>query len=84
MFNVSRATHSVVFTSGVTQGLQTLGEHFPWTQRSVFLYADESHTRVFAAISYDCMQTRSMSEAFVWNPGSLSRSGMKRVWECKC
>ncbi|CAE7823312.1 MCSU3 [Symbiodinium microadriaticum] len=52
MFNVSRATHSVVFTSGVTQGLQTLGEHFPWTQRSVFLYADESHTSVVGLRQY--------------------------------
>ncbi|CAK8998727.1 unnamed protein product [Durusdinium trenchii] len=47
MFRTTRATHSVVFTSGATQSLELLGEHYPWTVNGgCFLYADESHTSV--------------------------------------
>ena len=47
LFKTTRKTHSVIFTSGATQSLQLLGEHYPWkstTTGGCFLYADESHT----------------------------------------
>ena len=47
LFKTTRKTHSVIFTSGATQSLQLLGEHYPWKSTSTggcFLYADESHT----------------------------------------
>ena len=45
MFGTSRETHSLVFTSGATQGIQLLGEHYPFLhQGGCFLYAEESHT----------------------------------------
>ncbi|CAJ1365978.1 unnamed protein product [Effrenium voratum] len=46
MFNVSRKSHTVIFTSGATQSLHLLGEHFCWADCGLFLYADESHTSV--------------------------------------
>ena len=50
LFNGSRKTHSVIFTSGATQSLQLLGEHFPWRSGGCFLYADESHTSPLDAL----------------------------------
>eukprot|EP00929_Paragymnodinium_shiwhaense_P040477 TRINITY_DN21130_c0_g2_i1.p1 TRINITY_DN21130_c0_g2~~TRINITY_DN21130_c0_g2_i1.p1 ORF type:complete len:933 (-),score=207.00 TRINITY_DN21130_c0_g2_i1:206-3004(-) len=46
MFGVSESTHSLVFTSGATQALQLVGEHFAFSSGSKFVYADETHTSV--------------------------------------
>eukprot|EP00927_Polykrikos_kofoidii_P030772 TRINITY_DN26490_c0_g1_i1.p1 TRINITY_DN26490_c0_g1~~TRINITY_DN26490_c0_g1_i1.p1 ORF type:complete len:1065 (-),score=169.97 TRINITY_DN26490_c0_g1_i1:106-3204(-) len=46
LFNVTSRTHSIVFTSGATQSLQLVGEHFTWSPGGFFLYPDESHTSV--------------------------------------
>ena len=47
MFGVCGKTHTVIFTSGATQGLELLGENFAWGGAcGAFLYADECHTSV--------------------------------------
>eukprot|EP00435_Cladocopium_sp_Y103_P057857 s294_g20.t1 len=67
LFNGSRKTHSVIFTSGATQSLQLVGEHFPWRSGGCFLYADESHTSVlglrqFARASKCAFGTLAMND----------------------
>lgn len=52
MFGVREETHSLVFTSGATHGLQLVGESFPWEAGSVFVYAGESHTSVVGLRQY--------------------------------
>lgn len=51
-FGATSATHSVIFTSGATQALQLVGEHFAWEPGGVFLYPDESHTSVLGIREY--------------------------------
>ena len=40
-FHASPAEYSVIFTSGATGALHTVGEIFPWTKDSVFYYLAE-------------------------------------------
>lgn len=40
-FNASPADYSVVFTSGATGALHTVGEVFPWSKNSKFYYLAE-------------------------------------------
>lgn len=40
-FNASPSDYSVVFTSGATGALHTVGEVFPWSKNSKFYYLAE-------------------------------------------
>ena len=40
-FNTSSEDYVVVFTSGATQALHIVGEIFPWSKESEFVYLSE-------------------------------------------
>eukprot|EP00505_MAST-04D_sp_SCG-Rhode-Island_P003841 Stramenopile-MAST_4_protein_3841 len=43
-FNVSTTTHTVIFTSGATESLKLVGEHFCWNKNSKFYHPKQCHT----------------------------------------
>eukprot|EP00764_Aduncisulcus_paluster_P001791 gnl/Carplike_NY0171/1259_a1701_793.p1 GENE.gnl/Carplike_NY0171/1259_a1701_793~~gnl/Carplike_NY0171/1259_a1701_793.p1 ORF type:complete len:547 (-),score=120.17 gnl/Carplike_NY0171/1259_a1701_793:101-1741(-) len=51
-FNTSSSEYSVVFTSGATQGLKMIGEYFPWTEESAFVYTTHNHNSVLGMRKY--------------------------------
>ena len=51
-FGVDSSTHSVIFNSGATAGLKTVGECFPWTTSSEFLHTTECHTSLLGIREY--------------------------------
>ena len=67
-FNASPADYSVVFTSGATGALHTVGEVFPWSKNSKFYYLAEvamlrpSPSRTTTPCS-ESASTRSVSAA---------------------
>jgi len=74
LFKTTRKTHSVIFTSGATQSLQLLGEHYPWKSTSTggcFLYADESHTSVLGL--------RQFARAANWAFGTFALDDLPRL-----
>jgi len=51
-FNTSSRTYSVIFTSGSTAALKLVGETFPWTKDSQFIYTVDNHTSVLGIREY--------------------------------
>ncbi|CAN7098649.1 unnamed protein product [Brassica rapa subsp. narinosa] len=51
-FNASPEDYSCVFTSGATAALKIVGETFPWTQDSNFVYTMENHNSVLGIREY--------------------------------
>eukprot|EP01105_Mastigella_eilhardi_P018777 TRINITY_DN4379_c0_g5_i2.p1 TRINITY_DN4379_c0_g5~~TRINITY_DN4379_c0_g5_i2.p1 ORF type:complete len:556 (-),score=172.63 TRINITY_DN4379_c0_g5_i2:50-1717(-) len=45
-FHTTRKEYSVIFTSGTTGALKLLGESFPWTNASKFVYLRQNHNSV--------------------------------------
>lgn len=45
-FNVPLGTYSVIFTQSTTAGLRLLGDAFPWTKKSKYLYSKVNHNSV--------------------------------------
>lgn len=45
-FNVTASEYSVIFTSGATAALKLVGESFPWTNSSRFVYLRQNHNSV--------------------------------------
>jgi len=45
-FHAPRGTYSVIFTSGATGALHLLGESFPWSEDSKYLYSKHNHNSV--------------------------------------
>ncbi|KAF7458318.1 cysteine desulfurase/selenocysteine lyase family PLP dependent transferase superfamily protein [Cryptosporidium felis] len=51
-FNISRDTHSIIFTGGATGGLKLVGEDFPWNEKSKFYYLRVNHNSVLGIREY--------------------------------
>ncbi|ELP85028.1 zinc finger protein DHHC domain containing protein, putative [Entamoeba invadens IP1] len=51
-FNANEKEYDVVFTSGATEALKTVGENFPFTEASVFLYLLQNHNSVLGIREY--------------------------------
>ncbi|KAK8817387.1 hypothetical protein WA556_003280, partial [Blastocystis sp. ATCC 50177/Nand II] len=51
-FHASPEEYSVIFTSGATGALHTVGEIFPWTKDSTFYYLAENHNSVLGIREY--------------------------------
>ncbi|ELP94449.1 molybdenum cofactor sulfurase, putative [Entamoeba invadens IP1] len=51
-FNVTSAEYTVVFTSGATGALKLIGESFPWTNNSKFMYLRQNHNSVLGIREY--------------------------------
>ena len=52
MFNTSAEDYFCIFTSGATAGLKLVGETFPWTESSSFLYNVDNHNSVLGIRNY--------------------------------
>ncbi|XP_073061585.1 molybdenum cofactor sulfurase-like [Primulina eburnea] len=51
-FNASPGEYKCVFTSGATAALKLVGETFPWSNRSTFMYTMENHNSVLGIREY--------------------------------
>lgn len=51
-FNTSSKDYSVIFTSSCTLALKLLGESFPWSKESTFLYHLDNHNSVLGIREY--------------------------------
>lgn len=51
-FSADPREWTVVFTSGTTASLKMVGEQFPWSPQSTFVYARESHNSVLGVREY--------------------------------
>ncbi|CAI9087998.1 OLC1v1022225C5 [Oldenlandia corymbosa var. corymbosa] len=51
-FNASPREYSVIFTSGATAALKLVGETFPWSCQSKFMYTMENHNSVLGMREY--------------------------------
>ncbi|XP_010537782.1 PREDICTED: molybdenum cofactor sulfurase isoform X2 [Tarenaya hassleriana] len=51
-FNASPKDYSCIFTSGATAALKLVGETFPWSNHSSFLYTKENHNSVLGIREY--------------------------------
>lgn len=51
-FNVNIADYAVIFTAGATGALKLVGETFPWTHDSEFLYMRSDHNSVLGIREY--------------------------------
>ncbi|KAH8581927.1 cysteine desulfurase selenocysteine lyase-like PLP dependent transferase superfamily [Cryptosporidium sp. chipmunk genotype I] len=51
-FNISKDTHTIIFTGGATGGLKLVGEDFPWTKQSKFYYTRVNHNSVLGIREY--------------------------------
>ncbi|XP_010459195.1 PREDICTED: molybdenum cofactor sulfurase isoform X3 [Camelina sativa] len=78
-FNASPEDYSCIFTSGATAALKLVGETFPWTQDSNFLYTMENHNSVLGIREYALAQGASACavdiEETANQPDHLTNSG---------
>ncbi|XP_073149560.1 molybdenum cofactor sulfurase isoform X2 [Henckelia pumila] len=51
-FNASPGEYKCVFTSGATAALKLVGETFPWSNQSTFMYTMENHNSVLGIREY--------------------------------
>ncbi|CAN4103814.1 unnamed protein product [Withania somnifera] len=51
-FNASPREYSCIFTSGATAALKLVGETFPWSSHSTFMYSMENHNSVLGIREY--------------------------------
>ncbi|CEM05223.1 unnamed protein product [Vitrella brassicaformis CCMP3155] len=75
-FNADAQQYSVVFTSGATGALKMVGEDFPWSPRSEFVYVRVNHNSVLGIREYAYAAGatfRAVSEEWV----------MQTLWERK-
>lgn len=45
-FNAPNGTYSVIFTQSATAALHLVGDSFPWSNQSLYLYAKHNHNSV--------------------------------------
>lgn len=50
--NASAKEYKCIFTSGATAALKMIGEAFPWTSQSCFMYTMENHNSVVGIREY--------------------------------
>lgn len=50
--NASPQCYKCIFTSGATAALKLVGEAFPWSQDSCFMYTTENHNSVLGIREY--------------------------------
>jgi hypothetical protein len=55
-FNASPRDYKCVFTSGATAALKLVGEFFPWSRGSYYMYTKENHNSVLGIREYPTMK----------------------------
>lgn len=55
-FNASPREYKCIFTSGATAALKLVGETFPWSSQSTFMYTMENHNSVLGIREYPSYQ----------------------------
>ncbi|KAF0738799.1 hypothetical protein Ae201684_005411 [Aphanomyces euteiches] len=88
-FNTTLEEYDVVFTSGTTAGLKLIGETFPFTDRSLFVYSEDSHNSVVGVLPIEVLDSlpnnttikEEGTDSEVYNlfafPGECNFSGAK-------
>lgn len=51
-FNASPGEYNCIFTSGATSALKLVGETFPWSSKSTYMYTMENHNSVLGIREY--------------------------------
>lgn len=51
-FNASPENYKCIFTSGATAALKLIGECFPWSSESCYMYTMENHNSVLGIREY--------------------------------
>jgi molybdenum cofactor sulfurtransferase len=55
-FNASPRDYKCIFTSGATAALKLVGECFPWSRESCYMYTMENHNSVLGIREYPSIQ----------------------------
>ena len=71
-FNTTLDNHHVIFTSGATSALKLVADNFNWTDKSSFIFLDDSHTSVVgirevaknAGSNFKCVTEDEVCESF--------------------
>lgn len=83
-FNADPAEYTVIFTSGTTAALKLVGETFPWSNNSHFIYTRANHNSVLGVREYaldkgatfDCVDLDTLMDEFAARTsGQLPKSG---------
>ncbi|KAH7826711.1 putative molybdenum cofactor sulfurase [Monocercomonoides exilis] len=83
-FEADPNEYTVIFTSGTTASLKMIGETFPWTSNSTFLYTRSNHNSVLGIREYaldkgatfDCIDVSTlMSEYAARTQSELAKTG---------
>ena len=77
-FGVNSSTHSIIFNSGATAGLKTIGETFPWTSETHFLHTTECHTSVLGIREYAITKNSTIETVPMDNLSQLLESQQLR------
>ncbi|GAB4854748.1 Molybdenum cofactor sulfurase [Ancistrocladus abbreviatus] len=69
-FNASAKEYKCIFTSGATAALKLVGETFPWSSQSCFMYTMENHNSVIGLREYALNQGAAVSAIDIEDSGS--------------
>ncbi|KAI4363608.1 hypothetical protein MLD38_019803 [Melastoma candidum] len=75
--NASPMDYRCIFTSGATASLKLVGESFPWTYRSCFMYSVENHNSVLGIREYALQQGASACAIDIENPDNSCTGSLK-------
>lgn len=73
-FNASPRDYRCVFTSGATAALKLVGECFPWTRNSCYMYTMENHNSVLGIREYALDKGANVLAVDVEELGDLSKN----------
>ncbi|KHG03032.1 Molybdenum cofactor sulfurase -like protein [Gossypium arboreum] len=80
--NASQKDYKCIFTSGATAALKLIGENFPWSCKSTFMYTMENHNSVLGLREYPATSSFGRAAAFAVDineavdQGGASRSSL--------
>lgn len=90
-FKVTNDDYDVVFTKGATDSLRIIGEHFSWSEGSLYAYLQDNHTSV-VGIREIAARNHVKSYCLTHNVKSKTKHGFddlrayspKLIKECEC
>ncbi|EKE39067.1 hypothetical protein ENUP19_0061G0112 [Entamoeba nuttalli] len=80
-FNVTSAEYTVIFTAGATGALKLIGESFPWTNNSKFMYLRQNHNSVLGIREYALEQGAEFKTV---TEEELTSEGCENLFDEKC
>ncbi|KAK4786501.1 hypothetical protein SAY86_003190 [Trapa natans] len=76
-FSASPREYRCVFTSGATSALKLVGEAFPWSSRSCFMYTMENHNSVLGIREYALGKGGQACAVDIEESGTYGKSSIK-------